>query len=92
VQGEGVAEAVAELPAGHLRAAPWQARELLKEGDSQVALGVHGLTDAVTWGMVRPEPFVWILWGISFGVYNCVIRSGTSILEAHMSEKSMRVK
>jgi putative inorganic carbon (hco3(-)) transporter len=52
---------------------------------SQVALGVHGLTDAVTWGMVRPAPFVWILWGIAFGVYNCAIRNGTSNLEVHPS-------
>ena len=31
---------------------------------SQTALGVHGLTDAVTWGMVRPAPLVWALWGL----------------------------
>jgi len=30
---------------------------------SQVALIAHGLTDAVTWGMVRPAPIVWALWG-----------------------------
>jgi putative inorganic carbon (HCO3(-)) transporter len=30
---------------------------------SQIALIVHGLTDAVTWGMVRPAPIVWALWG-----------------------------
>jgi putative inorganic carbon (HCO3(-)) transporter len=30
---------------------------------SQIALVVHGLTDAVTWGMVRPAPLVWALWG-----------------------------
>ncbi len=29
-----------------------------------VALVVHGLTDAVTWGMVRPAPLVWLLWGL----------------------------
>lgn len=32
---------------------------------SQLALGLHGLTDAVTWGMVRPAPLVWALWGLS---------------------------
>ena len=32
---------------------------------SQIALVVHGLTDAVTWGMVRPAPIVWGLWGIT---------------------------
>jgi putative inorganic carbon (hco3(-)) transporter len=31
---------------------------------AQVALVVHGLTDAVTWGMVRPAPLVWLVWGI----------------------------
>ena len=30
---------------------------------SQIALIAHGLTDAVTWGMVRPAPVVWALWG-----------------------------
>lgn len=32
---------------------------------SQVALIVHGFTDAVTWGMVRPAPLVWALWGLA---------------------------
>ncbi|HEX7974699.1 MAG TPA: O-antigen ligase family protein, partial [Anaerolineales bacterium] len=32
---------------------------------SQVALVVHGLFDAVTWGMVRPAPLVWVLWGLA---------------------------
>jgi putative inorganic carbon (HCO3(-)) transporter len=31
---------------------------------SQVALFVHGITDAVTWGMVKPSPIVWIIWGL----------------------------
>lgn len=31
---------------------------------SQVALVIHGMTDAVTWGMVRPAPLVWALWGL----------------------------
>lgn len=30
---------------------------------SQIALIIHGLTDAVTWGMVRPAPLVWAIWG-----------------------------
>lgn len=40
---------------------------------SQFALIVHGLLDAVTWGMVRPAPFVWIVWGMAMaalGVYD----------------------
>lgn len=39
---------------------------------SQLALVMHGLTDAVTWGMVRPAPIVWALWGLaaaSWGIY-----------------------
>jgi putative inorganic carbon (HCO3(-)) transporter len=32
---------------------------------SQVALLGHGLTDAVTWGMVRSAPLVWLLWGVA---------------------------
>jgi putative inorganic carbon (HCO3(-)) transporter len=37
---------------------------------SQVSLVVHGLTDAVIWGMVRPAPLVWIIWGIAAAVWN----------------------
>jgi len=36
---------------------------------SQVALAVHGFTDAVTWGMVRPVPLVWALWGIAISFW-----------------------
>ncbi len=32
---------------------------------SQVALGLHGLFEAVTWGLVRPAPLVWALWGLT---------------------------
>jgi len=32
---------------------------------SQVALVTHGLVDAVTWGMVRPAPLVWVVWGLA---------------------------
>jgi len=32
---------------------------------SQVALAVHGVIDAVTWGIVRPAPLVWALWGLA---------------------------
>lgn len=32
---------------------------------SQVAMIVHGLLDAVTWGMVRTAPLVWALWGVA---------------------------
>ncbi|HNB51069.1 MAG TPA: O-antigen ligase family protein [Anaerolineales bacterium] len=36
---------------------------------SQVALTIHGLTDAVTWGMVRPAPIVWGLWGLVMAAF-----------------------
>jgi putative inorganic carbon (HCO3(-)) transporter len=36
----------------------------------QLALIIHGLTDAVTWGMVRPAPLVWAIWGLAFAVGN----------------------
>ena len=36
---------------------------------SQVALMVHGITDAVTWGMVRPAPIVWAMWGMAIATY-----------------------
>ena len=32
---------------------------------TQIAMGVHGLTDAVVWGMVRSAPLVWAIWGLS---------------------------
>jgi putative inorganic carbon (HCO3(-)) transporter len=32
---------------------------------SQVALLTHGMVDAVTWGMVRPAPLVWAIWGLA---------------------------
>jgi putative inorganic carbon (HCO3(-)) transporter len=35
---------------------------------AQAALVVHGLTDAVTWGMVRPAPLTWALWGMAFAL------------------------
>jgi putative inorganic carbon (hco3(-)) transporter len=31
---------------------------------SQMALVSHGMLDAVTWGMVKPAPLVWVLWGL----------------------------
>ena len=42
---------------------------------SQVALGVHGLTNSVTWGMVKPAPIVWGLWGMIIGAWMIYARS-----------------
>ncbi len=36
---------------------------------SQVTLVVHGLMDAVTWGMIRPAPLVWGLWGTAVAAW-----------------------
>ncbi len=32
---------------------------------SQVALITHGLMDAVTWGMIKSAPLVWLVWGVA---------------------------
>jgi len=39
---------------------------------SQMAMMIHGMLDAVTWGMVRPAPFVWAIWGIIFAIYRLI--------------------
>jgi exopolysaccharide biosynthesis WecB/TagA/CpsF family protein len=36
---------------------------------SQAALVFHGLLDATTWGMVRPAPLVWGLWGAACAAF-----------------------
>lgn len=36
---------------------------------SQIALVTHGIMDAVTWGMVRPAPLVWALWGVAVAAW-----------------------
>jgi putative inorganic carbon (HCO3(-)) transporter len=41
---------------------------------SQIALTFHGLSDAVTWGMVRPAPLVWALWGVVMSMANLALR------------------
>ncbi len=48
---------------------------------SQVALVIHGLTDAVTWGMVRPAPLVWVVWALAIAartVYDKGVSSSAS--------------
>lgn len=59
-----------------LVAAAWQLYRLAPAGDRSaqaigagficacVAIGVHGLLDAVVWGMVRPAPVLWAVWGV----------------------------
>ncbi len=66
--------------------AAWQSFRLYRQGraagdswiaglgagllSSQAALAVHGMLDAVTWGMVRPAVFVWVLWGLAAAAFN----------------------
>lgn len=45
---------------------------------SQIALGFHGLVDAVTWGQIRPAPLVWGLWGLTFAGWS-VFHQGNKI-------------
>jgi putative inorganic carbon (HCO3(-)) transporter len=40
---------------------------------SQVALVVHGLTDAVAWGMVRTAVIPWALWGLTMASWNVLV-------------------
>ena len=42
---------------------------------SQIALVLHGLTDAVTWGIVRSAPIVWALWGVVVAAYRMLVLS-----------------
>ena len=54
---------------------------------SQVALMVHGLTDAVTWSMVRPGPIVWVVWGLAIATW-IVVNSSSNVpqKESYVSE------
>lgn len=40
----------------------------------QVGLLVHGLSDAVVWGMVRPAPLVWLMWGLAVAAFNLAVK------------------
>jgi putative inorganic carbon (HCO3(-)) transporter len=44
---------------------------------SQLALAVHGITDAVTWGMVRPAPLIWALWGLAIAAWYAYVLPST---------------
>jgi putative inorganic carbon (HCO3(-)) transporter len=41
----------------------------------QVALAVHGMVEAVTWGMTRTPPLVWFIWGLAVAGANLVAAS-----------------
>lgn len=36
---------------------------------SMLVLIIHGMMDSVVWGMVRPAPLVWAIWGIGSSLY-----------------------
>ena len=40
---------------------------------SQVAMMVHGLTDAVTWATSRPSPIVWAMWGLTIAAWRVLV-------------------
>ncbi len=42
---------------------------------AQLALAVHGLVDAVTWGMVKPAPLLWAVWALAFAAENVFVLS-----------------
>jgi putative inorganic carbon (HCO3(-)) transporter len=44
----------------------------------QTALLVHGLFDAVTWGLVKPAPLVWGLWGVTAAAWRVWGAEGTA--------------
>ena len=41
---------------------------------SQVSIILHGLTDSVLWGMVRPSPLIWIFWGLIYSAFSLSVR------------------
>jgi putative inorganic carbon (HCO3(-)) transporter len=49
---------------------------------SQVALVVHGLGDAITWGMVRPSVVPWALWGMGAALWR-LTRATHSVSQNH---------
>lgn len=53
---------------------------------SQAAMAVHGLIDAVTWGMVRPAPLAWAVWGLAAAALNVYAKPQVE----NMAEKSTR--
>ena len=46
---------------------------------AQIALVLGGVTDAVTWGMVRSAPLVWGLWGLSIAIWLSVKRHDDAV-------------
>ncbi len=53
---------------------------------SQLALVLHGLTDAVTWGQVRSAPIVWALWGIAIASQHLYVEHVRSVPHENQPE------
>jgi putative inorganic carbon (HCO3(-)) transporter len=60
---------------GQTRHHPWAAGLGAGLLGSETALVIHGLTDAVTWGMVRPAPLVWGIWGTAIAAWYVLFSS-----------------
>ena len=43
---------------------------------SQAALMIHGIMDAVVWGMIRPSPLVWGIWGTVIAAWFIIVSPG----------------
>ena len=64
---------------------------------SQIGLVIHGLTDAVVWGMVRPAPIVWGIWGIAAAARILTYKRENIYIQHHtitrdLDEESKRVQ
>jgi len=53
---------------------------------SQIALIIHGLTDAVLWGVVRASPIIWLIWAL------CLALRKITFLESISTPKSLESK
>lgn len=52
----------------------------------QVALLLHGMTDAVTWGMVRPAVLVWVFWALPVAAWNVYMKRND-----HYSKRQLEI-
>jgi putative inorganic carbon (HCO3(-)) transporter len=46
----------------------------------QVALAVHGLVDAIPWGLIRAVPIAWAFWGLVVVAYRTLILTNPTIV------------
>ena len=37
---------------------------------AQVVVGVHGIFDAVVWGLIRSAPLLWLVWALAAAALN----------------------